>query len=85
MHRLHLRWSRDGTWERIADRLRGLVREQAGRDPDPSAGVVDARSVHGASTVTGLTRGYDAGKKHLPQGARRSGSLTPTDCSWQCT
>lgn len=63
VHRLHLRWSRDGTWERIADRLRGLVREQAGRDPDPSAGVVDARSVRGASTVTGLTRGYDAGKK----------------------
>jgi len=38
VHRLHLQWSRDGTWERIADRLRGLVRERDGRDPDPSAG-----------------------------------------------
>ena len=25
VHRLHLQWSRDGTWEQIADRLRGLV------------------------------------------------------------
>ncbi len=37
------------------------VRE--GRDAEPSAGIVDARSVRGASTVTGETRGYDAGKK----------------------
>jgi transposase len=63
VHRLHLQWSRDGTWEKIADRLRTLVREREGRDADPSAGVVDARSVRGASTVTGATRGYDGGKK----------------------
>lgn len=63
VHRLHLQWSRDGTWEAIADRLRRLVRETEERDPDPSAGVVDARSVRGASTVTSATRGYDAGKK----------------------
>ena len=63
VHRLHLGWSRNGTWEKIADRLRGLVREQAGRETDPSAGVIDARSVRGASTVTRPTRGYDAGKK----------------------
>jgi transposase len=63
VHRLHLQWSRDGTWEKIADRLRTLVREREGRDGDPSAGVVDARSVRGASTVTGATRGYDGGKK----------------------
>lgn len=63
VHRYHLAWSRDGTWERIADRLRGQVREQDGREPDPSAGIVDARSVRGASTVTNETRGYDAGKK----------------------
>ena len=63
VHRLHLQWSRDGTWEAIADRLRRLVRESEGRDEDPSAGVVDARSVRGAATVTSATRGYDAGKK----------------------
>lgn len=60
VHRLHLAWSRDGTWEKIADRLRQMVREREGRAPDPSAGAIDARSVRGASTVTGVTRGYEA-------------------------
>ena len=70
VHRLHLRGSRDGTWEAIADRLRGLVRSAEGRDPEPSAGIIDARSTQGASTVTRAVgsegqpgRGYDAGKK----------------------
>jgi transposase len=63
VHRYHLTWSRNGTWEAIVDRLRTLVREHEGRHPHPSAGIVDARSVQGASTVCGETRGYDAGKK----------------------
>jgi transposase len=63
VHRYHLAWSRDGTWEKIAHRLAAAVRENEGREPEPSAGVVDARSVRGASTVTTPTRGYDAGKK----------------------
>jgi transposase len=63
VHRYHLAWSRDGTWEAIVDRLRTLVREREGRDPEPSAGIVDARSVQGASTVTSPTRGFDAGKR----------------------
>ncbi len=63
VHRYHLAWSRDGTWERVADRLRAFVRAEAGHDPEPSASIVDARTVRGASTVTSTTRGYDAGKK----------------------
>jgi transposase len=63
VHGYHVTWSRDGTWEQICDRLRALVREREGRDPEPSAGIIDARSVQGASTVTAQTRGYDAGKK----------------------
>jgi transposase len=63
VHRYHLAWSRDGTWERICARLVELVRVQEGRDKEASAGIVDARSVRGASTVTAATRGYDAGKK----------------------
>ena len=30
VHRYHLTWSRDGAWERIVDRLRGLVRAAGG-------------------------------------------------------
>jgi hypothetical protein len=63
VHRYHLDWSRNGTWERIAGRLAGLVRQADGRDADASAGIVDARSVRGAATVTSSTKGYDAGKK----------------------
>ena len=63
VHRYHLTWSRNGTWEKVCDRLRSLVREQQGRDAEPSGSVIDARSVRGASTVTSSTRGYDAGKK----------------------
>ncbi len=62
-HRYHDSWSRDGTWERVWDRLGGLVREKQGREADPSAGVIDARSVRGASTVGAATRDHDAGKK----------------------
>ena len=57
VHRYHLTWSRDGTWERIVDRLRGLVRAAEGRERDPSGSVIDARSVRGASTVGSSTRG----------------------------
>jgi len=36
VHRLHLQWSRDGTWEKIADRLREMARTREGRDPETS-------------------------------------------------
>ena len=70
VHSYHLAWSRDGTWERVGDRLRKMVRLAEGRDQEPSAGIIDARSVRGAATVTTShprhelsTRGYDAGKR----------------------
>ena len=63
VHRYHLTWSRDGTPERIVDRLRGLVRAAERRERDPSGSVIDARSVRGVSTVGSSTRGYDAAKK----------------------
>lgn len=63
VHRYHLTWSRNGTWEAIAQRLAAAVRDAEGRDGEPSAGIVDARTARGATTVGGETRGYDAGKK----------------------
>ena len=39
------RWQDDGTWERLTDALRRQVRRQMGRDPDPSAAILDSQSV----------------------------------------
>ena len=39
------RWRDDGTWKAVHDALHRQVREAAGRDPEPSAGVLDSQSV----------------------------------------
>ncbi len=39
------RWRKDGTWERIHDALRPKVRELEGREPTPSAAIIDSQSV----------------------------------------
>jgi putative transposase len=38
-------WRLDGTWERVHDALRDRVRIEAGRDPSPSAAIIDSQSV----------------------------------------
>ena len=55
------RWRRDGTWERLNAALRERVRVAVGRDPQPSAGVVDSQSVR--TSAVGGPRGFDGGKK----------------------
>jgi Transposase DDE domain len=49
--------------EKILPMVRAKLRLQAGRSPDPSAGLIDSQSVQGADTVGRDTRGCDAGKK----------------------
>ena len=39
------RWRKDGTWQRIHDALREEVRLQDGREPTPSAAIIDSQSV----------------------------------------
>jgi transposase len=57
------RWVRTGVWQRVHDALRDLVRVHAGRDPLPTAAIIDSQTVRGADTVPTATAGYDAGKK----------------------
>ena len=57
------RWEKDKVTEKILPVVRSQLRVQEGRDPEPSAGLIDSQSVKGADTVGRNSRGYDAGKK----------------------
>jgi transposase len=51
------------------DRLRARVRQQAGRDAEPTAGVIDSQSVKADSVVGANSRGFDGAK--LVNGRKR--------------
>ncbi|MFJ1758658.1 IS5 family transposase [Kitasatospora sp. NPDC088134] len=57
------RWRNNGLVAEFHDRLRDRVREAADRDPEPTAGIIDAQSVKAATSVPAATRGFDGGKK----------------------
>lgn len=54
-------WRDDGTFERLNRELRIEIRISVGKDPEPSAAILDSQSVK--ATEMSEARGYDAGKK----------------------
>ena len=70
-------WEQAKVTEKILPVVRTQLRVQEGRNPEPSAGLIDSQSVKGADTVGRQSRGYDAGKKI---NGRRRPSVEATNC-----
>ena len=54
-------WADAGIWAKLTDSLRETLRIELGREPGPSAGILDSQSV--PTGPNGGAVGYDAGKK----------------------
>ncbi len=61
VYRTFRRWSTQGKFEQMHDRLRSMWREREGRAEAPTAAVLDAQSTR--ISPQGGESGYDAGKK----------------------
>ena len=68
-------WRIDGTWERLNAALRETLRARLGRNPKPSAGIVDSQRIR-TTGVGGTERGFDPAKQ---VGGRKRHLLVDTE------
>lgn len=64
------RWQKEGVFEQLNGLLRRLVRAAEGRDPEPTACIIDSQSVKTSTNVPAATQGVDVGKRIV--GRKRS-------------
>ena len=65
------KWRKDGTWERVEEALRPMVRESEGRDATPSGAIIDSQSVK--TTGKGGLAAMTQAKRCRAQAPHRSG------------
>lgn len=68
-------WTADEIFDQLNYQLTGLARAKAGRQTQPTAGVIDTQSVKTSTNAPTATQGIDAGKKIV---GRKRGIVTDT-------
>ena len=74
-------WRREGRWAQMLTVLRELERRRQGRDPTPSAAILDSQSVQSVR-ITDRGAGTATTGPRRSTGASATCSSTPSDCSY---